>query len=132
MVVLIIFAAIGVTVKKKADGLPIEKGVYDKKHLLVKSTIRKIFDNSNFGACYIGATEDLDTRWSKYKEWKFKHVLFETQSFSKAKSVEKDLIKYVTSKDLSCNLDPESKGLKDGAKWYYIYILADVTCQLRK
>lgn len=120
-----------VTVNKRSNGLPIQRGVYNKKSQTIKSTIRRIFQHSNFGVCYIGGTEKLDSRWGNYKEWKFKHVLYETQSFKSAKEAEEDLIKYVTTKGISCNRDPKSKGLRPGADWYYIYILADVSCKLR-
>ena len=80
---------------------------------------------------YIGATEDLDTRWSKYKDWQYKQVIYETSSYEIAKKAEEDLIKFANRTYDNCNKIPHSKGLKEGAKIYYIYMLGDKACKLR-
>jgi hypothetical protein len=120
-----------VTVQKTADGFETLTGLYADIHLKIKAMIRRIAALEQYGAYYIGATENLDTRWSKYGDWEFKHVLYETTSLKFAKLVETDLIEYTSKKYPACNKDLNSKGLKLGASRYYVYIFADDTCKLR-
>jgi hypothetical protein len=120
-----------VTVQKTAVGFKTIIGVYSKEHLKIKSQIRSIAALEQYGTHYIGATEDLDTRWSNYGDWEFKHVLYETTSFEQAKKVEENLIEYTSQRYPTCNKDPRSVGLRDGAARYYVYIIADDTCRIR-
>lgn len=120
-----------VTVDKRYDDLLLYRGPYNKISLKIKSTIREIFSNYDFNTCYIGATENLDERWSNYSKWELKHVLYETASLKNAELVEEKLIEYVKNKNYSCNKDDKSIGLKKGAEKYYVYILADYNCKPR-
>ena len=120
-----------VTVQKTATGFETITGTFTKVHLKIKAQIRRIAALPAYGTHYIGATENLDERWSNYGDWEFKHVLYETSSLQIAKSAEEDLIRYASERYTTCNKDPRSRGLRAGASRYYVYILADNTCQLR-
>lgn len=120
-----------VTVQKRYDGLPKITGYYTDIAPKLKRVIDKIFKDYDFATSYIGATENLDSRWSNYSDWEFKHVLYETSSKSNAELVETKLIAYTKNKELSCNKDDKSKGLRKGAVIYYVYILAGKKCKKR-
>lgn len=116
--------------KKQAEGYETITGHYSKVKSKIFALIIDIATNTPYSNFYIGATEDLDTRWSKYKDWEFKHVLYETSICPRL--IETELITFAKKNIKSCNADPFSKGLKEGAERYYLYILGDKSCKLRK
>jgi hypothetical protein len=116
---------------KKIAGFDTITGYYHKEHLKIKAIIRKVAALGNFSNIYIGATYDIATRFEKYTKWEFKHVLYETTSLDMAKIAEENLISYQLKNVISCNKSPLSKGLRKGKPKYYIYLLADNSCQLR-
>lgn len=119
-----------VTVIKEANEYKTITGHYVSVKSKIFALITRIATNTPYSNFYIGATEDLDTRWDKYTDWEFKHVLYETSICPKA--IETELIMFAKKNVKSCNIDPFSKGLKAGAERYYLYILGDKSCKLRK
>lgn len=97
----------------------------------LKNTVRSA--SIKYGTVYVGATSDLKTRFSKYKNWKYGQIIYETEFHSLAKAMEDGLIQYIKDNpDITeCNKDPHSKGLRTGKDMYYVYVIADNVCKVR-
>lgn len=107
-------------------------GHYSRVLPELKKKIGKILKKGNFLTVYVGATHSTDERFKKYLNWEHKEPIYKTTSKKFANIVEKELINYCKVKFPSCNIADDSKGLKDGKAEYFVYVLADTECRLRK
>jgi len=89
--------------------------------------------SKRYQTVYIGATKDWSERRKKYPDWKYGQVVLVTNFFEYAKLMEELLITYANSEGIeNCNIDEHSKGLRPGSDKYFVYILANDFCALRK